>query len=132
MSLQMNSRLDTHLTKADWIVVALAIAMLLGLYVKFWGPHSVFVETVQLNIPGQAIQNLSLRENKILAVEGPLGITTIEVRDGKVRFVDSPCPGKQCVHAGWLSADGDFAACIPNHISLLVAGSDFTVDTVNF
>ncbi len=128
----MNSRIHANITKADWVVVALAIAVLPVLYIKFWSHGSVFAETVQLNIPGQSIQNLSLRENQTLKVEGPLGITTIEVRDGKVRFVDSPCPGKQCIHAGWLSVDGDFAACIPNHISLLVAGSDFTVDTINF
>lgn len=120
------------MTRADWAVLVVAIALLPMLYIKLWSQQSVFSESVELSIPGSPTQNLSLRENRELHVEGPLGVSTIEIRDGKVRFVDSPCENKQCVHAGWLEKTGDFAACIPNRISLFVAGESLLLDTINF
>ena len=54
----------------------------------------------------------SLKENGIYTVPGPLGNTVFEIKDGRVRIIDSPCSGKQCIHQGWNLP----LVCLPNKI----------------
>jgi hypothetical protein len=54
------------------------------------------------------------------------------VHDGRIRFVASPCTGKQCIHSGWLDNDGEFAACLPNLISITITGRNPRFDSINF
>jgi hypothetical protein len=51
-----------------------------------------------------------------------IGNVKIEVRDGAIAFIESDCPHKECVHAGWLRVPGASAACLPNRISIPVEG----------
>ena len=44
----------------------------------------------------------------------------LEVANGRIRFVDSPCPDHTCEGFGWLSAGGDWAACLPARAALRV------------
>ncbi len=39
-----------------------------------------------------------------------------EVKDNAIRFTDSDCPDKVCIHAGWQTHEFDTAACLPNGI----------------
>ena len=64
-----------------------------------------------------------LNRNATYRVPGSLGISEVEVRDGRVRFVSSPCRGKQCVHSGWAQRGGEFVACLPNRVSFTVLGA---------
>ena len=58
----------------------------------------------------------SLDENGIHQIPGPLGNTTIEIRDRKVRIIESPCPGKNCVNQGW----DNLIVCLPNKVIVTV------------
>lgn len=44
----------------------------------------------------------------------------LQVRDGTIAFVDSPCPDHLCEGFGRLSREGDWAACMPAHVSVTV------------
>lgn len=55
--------------------------------------------------------------------EGPVGETTIEVRDGKVHVLDSDCRNKVCIAAGWVSQPGQWIICLPNDVVILVEGA---------
>jgi len=57
-----------------------------------------------------------LDQSRIVRVEGPIGDTEIEILDGKVRVLDSPCPNKLCIRMGAISRSGSWIACLPNHI----------------
>lgn len=46
----------------------------------------------------------------------------IEAADGRIRFYSSGCPDQICVHSGWLSREGQSAACIPAGIALKITG----------
>lgn len=50
------------------------------------------------------------------------GIYTIhlEVKDGAIAFVDSPCPDHLCEGYGWLSRQDDWAACLPARASVTI------------
>lgn len=72
-------------------------------------------ERIVIDADGQSYE-FSLTENTTHQVQGPLGITTIEVLNGKVRIVDSPCPGKNCINQGWSSP----IVCLPNKVIVRV------------
>lgn len=46
----------------------------------------------------------------------------LEVRENRIRFVNSPCPDHLCEGYGWLAEEGDFAACMPALASVVVQG----------
>jgi hypothetical protein len=119
------------MTRADYIVLAGALLLLPFLYASFWQRGGVGEEVRIVGADGKEII-ASLQENHQFKIPGPLGTSIIEVRDGKVRFVSSPCHGQLCVHAGWLHFGGEFTACLPNRVSVAVVGRELRYDTINF
>jgi hypothetical protein len=57
-----------------------------------------------------------------LAVEGPLGMTRMEIKDGAVRVLSSPCPQKICIGMGEARRAGELLACVPNRIVARIEG----------
>lgn len=118
-------------TRADLVITLLAGLGVGGLYPLTWGSHH-HGDTALILAPGQPERIVDLAETQRIVVTGPLGENVFEVRDGKIRFAQSPCSGKQCIHSGWLAESGDFAACLPNRVSLVVTGKEQLYDTINF
>lgn len=58
----------------------------------------------------------SLDKDGIYKVEGALGYTTFEIKDKKVRIIDSPCPNKTCIDQGWTSP----IVCLPNRVIITI------------
>ncbi|MCA1755227.1 MAG: NusG domain II-containing protein [Spirochaeta sp.] len=74
----------------------------------------------------------SLAVDQSFSVEGPLGPTEIEIADGEIRVVASPCRDKICIGAGWVSQSGQWIACLPNRVFVQVqsaAEADVDVQT---
>lgn len=67
-----------------------------------------------------------LREDGIYEVEGALGTTTIEIRNGKVRFLSSPCPNKTCISNEFSNT----VVCLPNKVIATVYGDMEEVDAI--
>lgn len=44
----------------------------------------------------------------------------IEVTEGAVRFVDSPCPDHVCESFGWISVEDQTASCLPARAVLTI------------
>ena len=66
---------------------------------------------VKVNANGTEYE-YSLSQDGIYKIEGALGITVIEIKNKKVRILDSACPNKTCVNQ-------DFAnpiVCLPNKV----------------
>lgn len=118
------------MTVGDRILILCAVLALGFLYAAYWIP-STHGEYVRIISP-TGERKISLSKDQEIAVSGPLGTSLIKVANGKVRFLDSPCRNKQCIHSGWLSHGGEFAACLPNRVSLLVSGREPRFDTLNF
>ena len=69
---------------------------------------------------------LDLSRRRTVEVEGLLGITTISIDEGTVRFIESPCPHRLCIKKGAVSRVGDLIACLPNGVVARIAGkSDY-------
>jgi hypothetical protein len=119
------------LTRADIVVICAALLTLPWLYQHFWGDGSRG-ETARIQVAGQTPLLVPLQRSQRYTINGPLGGSIIEVKDGRIRFVESPCRNKLCIHSGWLQRDADFAACLPNLISISVTGHNPRFDSINF
>lgn len=83
------------------------------------------------NLPAAIGGSNSGRNNdaKTIRVEGPQGISVLEIEEGKIRMLASPCPDHICVHQGWISKPGEAIVCVPNEVSVAVEG-DGGVDAI--
>ena len=63
-----------------------------------------------------------------LNVQGPLGITTVQIHSGRAYIISSPCAGQTCIHAGSINRNSQWLACLPNRVFLLVEGADKGAD----
>jgi hypothetical protein len=110
-----------HLIRpGDWLVVVLAAVFVAGvapLALSRGAPERAVVKR-----DGTVVAELSLRVPKRIAVEGPIGLTTIEVQPGRARVAADPGPRQYCVRQGWLTQANSIAICAPNHISLALVG----------
>ena len=70
-----------------------------------------------------------LNQNKEIIVKGKLGEAKVEIKDGKVRILNSPCPLKICENKGWISKKGDFIICVPNRIAIKITGAKYDAVT---
>lgn len=77
----------------------------------------------------------SFKEQPLLIkVEGPIGISIIEVHNGKVRLKKAPPadPGKICEKTGWISQPGPVIVCVPNKISIWIEARESNLDGVSW
>ena len=118
-------------TRADTVVLIAALVLLSFLYAKFWS-DATHGEQARILVGGKEFSVVSLHQDQYLHIPGTLGVSELEIRAGKIRFADSPCHGKQCVHTGWITLGGEVAACLPNRISVQVIGREPRFDAINF
>lgn len=110
-----------EITIYDWaLLVALIILSLSGLFLVKGLALSGNTATIEVN--GKLIYRLSLKEDRTIEVHGPIGITRVEVKAGKIRIVDSPCPNKLCVRQGWIKRGA--IICLPNRVVVTIGGDN--------
>lgn len=97
------------------IVIFALFSMVTALsFVAVYKGAADYKEVIIHTPDGMFVYDIS--KDKTIRVNGRLGISTIEIANGTVRFVDSPCPNKTCVYAHSISEAGEWAACLPNHV----------------
>ena len=119
------------MTRADWFVVVFAAAMLPVLYVGLWSSDKP-AHFIKISNSQRVVEQKSLATDQQFAVAGNLGQSTLEVKQGKVRFVDSPCRAKVCIHSGWIHTRGQILACVPNGVLVELSGGTSEFDSINF
>ncbi len=66
-------------------------------------------------------------------IEGNLGETTIEIKDGRAGITKSPCKNQTCIKMGLISKVGQSSACLPNRIILTIDGEkDDDIDALSY
>jgi hypothetical protein len=121
------------MNRADRWVVGAALVFIATLYVWIYaGPAGGPGVLAEVTVAGRPAEPIDLHRDGPLAVEGRLGVSRLLVRDGRVRFTDSPCRGKQCIGSGWLAREGDFAACLPNGVAVEVRGPRGGLDAISY
>lgn len=108
-----------------WLVIALLLgaAVLWMLRPQPRGPHPVAVITVG-NREVASI-DLEAEEDREFSILDETGLPiTFQIRDHAIRFLESDCPDKICIHTGFLKNDLDVASCLPNRTTLFVTTAE--------
>lgn len=109
------------------LAVVLAVAWLCANLWQRGAGKSVIVRS-----KGIVVSELSLQRNRSVTIAGPLGETTVEVNGQRARIASDPSPTQYCVRQGWLKDAGDIALCLPNQVSIEIAGTNHHVDSINY
>jgi len=106
----------------DIVIILLAIGLTgFSAFTVYAKPHS----TTQVYIEGQNQQWVfPLDAEETINVKGPLGITVVRIHENEAWVESSPCENKICVAAGHLHRNGEFAACLPNNVLVMIEGND--------
>lgn len=105
----------------DIAIIALAAGALAAVSMVVYAgpaPASVVVSSAK----GEWIYPLA--EDRIVQVEGLLGMTEIHIEDGRASIHDSPCANKICIASPPLHRTGDWSACLPNGVFMRIDGSE--------
>ena len=79
-------------------------------------------QNVRIEVDGRPAFVLPLDDERTVSVQGPAGITVVEIKDHLVRVIDSPCHNKLCVKQGWIRRGA--IVCVPNKVVVKIGAED--------
>jgi hypothetical protein len=120
--------LHLHVRIGDWLILIAASGLVLWLGINSW--RSQDGDMVIVRNGGQVIAELPLSRDQVAHAVGPLGATTIQIKDGRVRIQADPSPRQYCVKQGWIDRTGQSAICLPNQVSIQISGNAY--DSLNY
>lgn len=103
------------------IVLGVVFA-LLGTYLVGLGEVRVPGAQVEIRSARGQVLTFALGEARTVSMEGTRGETVVAIGDGCVHFISSPCPHRVCLKRGRISRCGEWIACIPNGIVVVITG----------
>jgi hypothetical protein len=112
------------------LVLALAGLVTAGLFISAWSKPAG--STALVRAQGKMMVRAALDRDADYAVPGVLGISRIEVRQGRARVAADPGPRQICVKQGWVSRAGEAALCLANQVSLEIAGAGMAFDSIAY
>ena len=129
MNQKEKSRRPRFFRWGDFVVMAVVLLMagisFFCLYIQS-SPGSTAVVTT----PEETLV-LPLDTDGVHALTGNNGIeVVIRVSNGRIRFEQSGCPDQICVNTGWLSKNGQSAACLPAGIAVRVENGEGELDYI--
>jgi len=116
--------------KGDWLAIALVMLTAVGILAGFAaGSGRETPSVVCIYRDGQLVRELPLDRDARVLIEGEY-VNTVTVSGGRVAITESDCPGRDCVHSGWIEGAGRSVVCLPNRVEIRVTGAaevDFSV-----
>ncbi|CAG0980744.1 hypothetical protein MTYP_01748 [Methylophilaceae bacterium] len=114
----------------DWLVITASSLLVIGLFNTLW--TSGAAGKLQIRAGENILGTYSLNQQRTIEVPGPLGISRIQIENGKARVASDPSPRQYCVKQGWLSQAGQVAMCLPNQVSIELLGASRPYDSLNY
>lgn len=113
-------------TRQKNLVFVLIILVLAAGSWLFFQSHKAESAGVALVEYGDSSQQIEYPLSRDARYDLDTGYYTVhfEVKGGKIRFVDSPCPDHTCESFGWLENAGDWAACLPARAKLSIVAAE--------
>ncbi len=105
--------------KRDLLVLAGLLVLAAGIAL-FYLVRPAGVRAV-VTVEGGATREISLSQDGIYEIEDAALPVTLEVRDGKIRFVDSLCPDHLCERFGFIGNEGEYAICMPAGVAVTIS-----------
>ncbi|MEO6976616.1 MAG: NusG domain II-containing protein [Gallionella sp.] len=115
----------------DWLTLLLGGIFVALLTLKLWSGD--LADKAIIRSGGKIFREVALSRNQQIEVPGPLGVTIVSIQNRKARIASDPSPRQYCVRQGWLKQSGEIALCLPNQVSVELAGSSRRkYDTLNY
>jgi hypothetical protein len=116
------------LKTGDYILILAVLCLIAFLFSRFYFSKS---GARQVNITGNSFQgSFPGDENRVIDVEGPLGVTRVIIEDGEVWVEESPCREKICIKMGKIKRAGEQIVCVPNRVIVEIEGEREAVDGI--
>ena len=119
-----------HLKPGDWLTLLLGSAFVALLALKLWSGD--LADKAVIRSGGKIFREVPLSRDQQIEVPGPLGVSVISIQNRKARIASDPSPRQYCVRQGWLQQSGEIALCLPNQVSVELAGSTKKYDSLNY
>ncbi len=129
--MERENKIRLSFCKGDVVVILFVIMLAILIGVTFWmktgtGEGNVVV----IYRDGEKVQEIPLDKDTELLIENDYTNKLI-VKDKKVAIAESDCPGRDCVHSGWISGKGRSLVCLPNRVEVRIEGEmDSEVDFI--
>jgi hypothetical protein len=105
----------------DFLVIGLSVCItILSAFAVYAGPDSAARAVIR---GAGKTWIFPLDADEILTIPGLLGDTLVEIHGGKAAIISSPCNNQTCIATGHISRQGQWAACLPNNVFLLIEGN---------
>ena len=122
--------LQTLAKPGDWLIFVAGFMLVCASYLTLWSNQAADKAIVRSG--GQLFAELNLSHDQTIPVPGPLGVTLVTVVHRQARIAQDPSPRQYCVKQGWLKKAGEVAVCLPNQVSLELAGSAKRYDSLSY
>lgn len=110
------------LKRGDFIILAICLVIICWPLAATAGTFSKGSAVVHVVTPyGEYLYQMN--QDRVVEIQGLIGITVMQIEDSKVRFLESPCSGKDCLH-GEIASNGEQIACLPNGVLATLSGAD--------
>lgn len=120
------------LTRNDRILIFSLVAIASFSFVKLFFIPNEGREAL-IRVGNSPIQRVSLKMDRRINLEGEKGRVVIEVKEGRVRVVESSCFQKICVTIGWINKPGQNIICLPNKVLITIEGKESSkIDAVSY
>ncbi len=106
----------------DKVLIFICVLFNAGLFYYF-GSGMSQGSWVVIEVDQKRVARYSLSMDRVTHVKGPLGITEVEIRDGKARILRSPCRLKVCIKSGYIQYADRISVCLPNRVVVRVEGN---------
>ena len=120
------------LTRNDKILIFSLVAIASFFFLRLFFISNKAREAL-IKIDNRPVQRVSLRMDRRINLEGENGKVVIEVREGRVRVVESTCFQRICINTGWINKPGQNIVCLPNKVLVTIEGKESPkVDAVSY
>lgn len=116
-------RVKRKTTMADVAIIMLLVALSVFGIIK---PviSSVPGTKAEVSVDGRIEAELPLDRDIVTEFKGFDGNVKVEVKNGRVRIIESTCPCKLCVSRGWIERGRESAICLPNRVAVTVRAEE--------
>ena len=119
-----------HIKPGDYLILLAGTVCSVWLALTIWSGGAA--DKAIIRSGGKIFREVSLAHDIEINVPGPLGTSTIAIRNHQARIASDPSPRQYCVRQGWLKNAGEVAICLPNQVSVELAGSQKKYDSLNY
>lgn len=106
--------------KRDWVILAVLVVVAALTLALFALRPRGNIAIVSYN--GERVMEINLSRDGIYHIEADYPVT-LEVKDGRIRFVDSHCPDHLCEGFSWIGDEYETAICMPARVVVQIASA---------